>query len=96
MMSIEQALDYAREYGVSDRELVGLIRNAAEERRFAQESVNVTLNHPELGVEVSNPPEAVDQLTQSGWVLKQPPLDEEPAVEPPVVDVSLPDEDEEQ
>jgi hypothetical protein len=89
-LSLDQALGYARDVGVSDRELASLIRLEADRVRFTQDTGNVTLSHPELP-DISVHPDTVDAYAAGGWVRKQPEL--EPEAASPLVDVELPEEE---
>lgn len=71
-MNLDQALDYARHHGLSDRDLVDVVRTAAEARRQAVTVGDVALQHPDLdGRVIYVPAGAVETHEASGWVQAQ-------------------------
>jgi hypothetical protein len=71
MSDLEKALQHARNVGLTDRDIAVVVRVEADRVRFAQESENVTLVHPELP-EISVHPDTVDSYEPGGWTVKQP------------------------
>lgn len=82
-MNLDQALDYARQVGLTDRQVAATIRAEADRIRFTQDNGDVVLTHPELGTEIRVAAEAVAQHELAGWVrpLADPP-EETPAEAP--------------
>lgn len=81
-MNLEQALDYARQVGLTDRQLGVVVRLEADRVRFRQDNGDVTLTHPDLDAEIQVQPAAVAQHELAGWVRKQDAPTEEPPAEP--------------
>ena len=88
-MNLDQALDYARAVGLTDRQIAVVVRQEADRVRFHQSNPDqVTIVHPITGGEADVHPDAADELEKSGWVRKefaarafgdeQPPTDETP------------------
>jgi hypothetical protein len=101
MDELQKALEYARDQGVSDRQLAGLVKAHVDEVRFRVAGEGVTLTHPGLEAEAVFPESSVEQMQQAGWVLKaeeESEIAEEPAADEaaPIVEVTLPKQDEEQ
>ena len=83
MSELDKALQYARDQGVSDRQLATLVKVHTDEVRFRQTD-GVTLTHPDLDDrEITVPESSVEQYQKSGWVPK--PTDE--PTEQPAEDV---------
>lgn len=86
-MNLDQALDYARQVGLSDAHLAVTVRAAADEKRFAQLGDNVLMRHtnPELdGQEIAVHPDTVAQYEDAGWKRVDKLADPEPDAEPAV------------
>lgn len=74
MDELQKALTYARDVGVSDRQIASVVKAHTDEVRFRQVE-GVTLTHPELdGREITVPESSVEQLALAGWLVK--PTDE--------------------
>jgi hypothetical protein len=89
MDELQKALEYARDQGVSDRQLAVVVKVEADRVRF-QSVEGVVMTHPDVG-DYAFPGSAVDQMKQSGWALKT----DEPAEEPTEEPASVADETEE-
>jgi hypothetical protein len=77
-MNLEQALQYARDVGLSDRQVAVVVRQEADRVRFRQDHGLVILVHPKLeGAEEAVHPDAVAQHELAGWVRKDTPKAEE-------------------
>jgi hypothetical protein len=69
--SLRQALDYAAHYGLSEAEIAGLVKAAADQRRFVP-TEGVTLTHPELpGQPIIAHPDAVEEYRRGRWVTEE-------------------------
>ena len=70
MDELKKALAYARDQGVSDRQLAALVKVEADRVRF-QPAEGVAMTHPELDDrEIRVPESSVEQMRLSGWVPK--------------------------
>ena len=66
--ALEDALDYAREFGLTDRAIAQVVRAEADRLRFDETPAQVTLTHPNLpGRTIEALPDAVEHWQNSGW-----------------------------
>jgi hypothetical protein len=71
-MNLEQALDYARAVGLSDREVALVVRQEADRVRFKRDTGLVTVTHPDPYIaDTDVHPDSLDQLALSGWTVKK-------------------------
>jgi hypothetical protein len=82
-MTLDEALDYARAVGLTDRQIAVVVQAEADRVRFLQDNGDVTLTHPDTGAEIRVAPSAVDQHELAGWVRVQPPEEAPPEAETP-------------
>jgi len=80
-MNLDEALDYARAVGLTDRQIAAVVQAEADRVRFEQDNGDVTLTHPELDGQIRVAPDAVPQHELAGWVRAQPPPEAEAAPE---------------
>jgi hypothetical protein len=72
-MNLEQALDYARAVGLTDRQVAVVVRQEADRVQFKPDTGLVTLINPNLdGAEIEVHPDAVAQHELAGWVRPKP------------------------
>ncbi len=67
-MTLDEAVDYARAVGLTDRQIAVVVRAEADRVRFEQDNGEVTLTHPVLGTQIRVAPDAVAQHELAGWV----------------------------
>ena len=72
-MTLDEALKYARDQGLTDRQIAVNVRAAADAVRFAQRNGTVTLIHSDLDAEIDVHPDAVEQHELAGWKRKPQP-----------------------
>src|SRR5690242_16511693 len=71
-MDLDQALEYAKAVGLTDAQLAGAVKAAADDYRFRQVGPDqVVMVNPGLdGQEITVHMDAVEQHQASGWELK--------------------------
>jgi hypothetical protein len=91
-MDLDQALEYAKAVGLTDAQLAGAVKAAADDVRFRQIAADeVVMTHPDLeGQEITVNAAAVEQHEASGWVVK--PAEPEPDAEAPAEPAEQPAE----
>ena len=60
-MNLDEALTYARDQGLTDRQIAVAVRAAADGARFKRDSGLVTLTHPGTGGEFDAHPSTVEE-----------------------------------
>lgn len=84
-MTLDQALEYARQVGLSDAQIAVSVRSLADDVRFRQLGGNVLMRNPALeGQEITVHPDTVEQYEAGGWKRVDLLADPEPAPEPVV------------
>ena len=72
-MNLDQALQYARDQGLSDRQIAVAVRAVADAARFERDSGLVKLTHPDLDdAEIQVHPDTREQYELAGWTTKAP------------------------
>ena len=72
-MDLDEALEYARAQGVSDRQLAAVVKAAGDEVRYRRDNDNVILTHPDVDTDIEVHPDTVAQHERAGWTRKPQP-----------------------
>lgn len=75
-MTLDEALQYARDVGLTDRQIAVAVRAAADDARFTRDDGLVPLEHPVTGGVIRVHPYTVAQHELAGWQLKDKPTEE--------------------
>ena len=68
-MDLDEALEYAKDQGVSDRQLAAVVKAAADDVRYRREDGLLSLTHKITGGVIRVHPDAVEQHKKAGWEL---------------------------
>jgi hypothetical protein len=82
MSELDSALDYARHFGLTDRDIASVVKAEADRRRFEPANDLVTLEYGGDVADIRVAPDAVEHWEAGGWRVKPAPVETEP-VEPP-------------
>ena len=81
-MNLDEALTYARDQGLTDRQIAVAVRAVADDARFVRDDGLVTLTHKVTGGVIRVHPDTVKAHEDSGWQRKDLTQEEEPEEEP--------------
>ena len=76
-MELDEALDYARTAGLTDRDIAAALWTAADAVRLIRDTGQVEMTHKATGGRIRVHPDAVPQHELAGWQLKTKPAAKE-------------------